>query len=394
MSIKSCRAFFSLPVFDLAFRPLFLLASLFGIIALLYWGGVWNGRVNQSHALPATLWHGHEMMFGFVGAVLVGFLLTAVQTWTGLRSIHGLQCALLVGCWLVGRIAMWPAVGLPSWLVILLDSSFFIYAGLFLAKLIYQKKQKRNYFAVVVLLLLIFTNVNFHLSSQAQQFETASNSLYSAVFLITLMMAVIGGRIIPMFTANATQIPARHRLLWLDRAALFSVWLIVAVFFLQLQAWIADYLLAVMLLIAACLTAIRCACWRFFTTLSHPLLWSLHLSYWCIPLGLCLLAYHYAGGSVSMNDALHALTVGGMGGLILSMISRVSLGHTGRPIIASSKIKIAFICVLIAGLVRTLMFSVFSASLLSLWLSILLWVLAYSIFLYQYTPILFAERKG
>ena len=374
MSIKSCRAFFSLPVFDLAFRPLFLLASLFGIIALLYWGGVWNGWVNQSHALPATLWHGHEMMFGFVGAVLVGFLLTAVQTWTGLRSIHGLQCALLVGCWLVGRIAMWP--------------------GLFLAKLIYQKKQKRNYFAVVVLLLLIFTNINFHLSSQAQQFETASYSLYSAVFLITLMMAVIGGRIIPMFTANATQIPARPRLLWLDRAALFSVWLIVAVFFLQLQAWIADYLLAIMLVIAASLTAIRCACWRFFTILSHPSLWSLHLSYWCIPLGLCLLAYHYAGGDVSVNDALHALTVGGMGGLILSMMSRVSLGHTGRPIIASSKIKIAFICVLIAGLVRTLMFSVFSASLFSLWLSILLWVLAYSIFLYQYTPILFAERKG
>ena len=178
MSIKSCRAFFSLPVFDLAFRPLFLLASLFGIIALLYWGGVWNGWVNQSHALPATLWHGHEMMFGFVGAVLVGFLLTAVQTWTGLRSIHGLQCALLVGCWLVGRIAMWPAVGLPSWLVILLDSSFFIYAGLFLAKLISQKKQKRHYFAAAVLLLLIFTNVNLHLSRQAQPFETGSNWQY------------------------------------------------------------------------------------------------------------------------------------------------------------------------------------------------------------------------
>ncbi|KKM19861.1 hypothetical protein LCGC14_1651320, partial [marine sediment metagenome] len=157
MPINSCRAFFSLPVFDLAFRPLFLLASLFGIIALLYWGGVWNGWVNPSHALSVALWHGHEMMFGFVGAVLVGFLLTAVQSWTGLRSIHGQQCALLVGCWLVGRIAMWPGVGLPSWLVILLDSSFFIYAAIFLAKLIYQKKQTRNYFAVLVLLLLIFT---------------------------------------------------------------------------------------------------------------------------------------------------------------------------------------------------------------------------------------------
>ncbi|MEC9411266.1 MAG: NnrS family protein, partial [Pseudomonadota bacterium] len=247
MRITSSRAFFSQPVFDLAFRPLFLLASLFGIIALLYWGGVWNGWVNPSHALPATLWHGHEMMFGFVGAVLVGFLLTAVQTWTGLRSIHGQQCALLVGFWLVGRIAMWPAVSLPSWLVILLDSSFFIYAGLFLAKLVYQKKQKRNYFAVVVLLLLIFTNINFHLSSQLQQFETASNSLYSAVFLITLMMAVIGGRIIPMFTSNTTQIPARPRWTWLDRAALFSVWLIVAVFFLQLQTWIPASVLAIML---------------------------------------------------------------------------------------------------------------------------------------------------
>lgn len=394
MFIKSVRASFSLPVFDLAFRPLFLLASLFGIIALLYWGCVWNGWVNQRNALLTSLWHGHEMMFGFVGAVLVGFLLTAVQTWTGLRSIHGKQCALLVGCWLVGRVAMWPAVNLPSWLMILLDSSFFIYAGLVLTKLIYQKKQARNYFSVVVLLLLIFTNINFHLSSQMQQFETARNSLYSAVFLVTLMMAVIGGRIIPMFTANATQIPARPRVLWLDRVTLFAVWLVVVVFFLQLQSWIPDYLLAIMLVIAACLTAIRCACWRFLTTLSHPLLWSLHLSYWCIPLGLSLLAYHYAGGIVSMTDALHALTVGGMGGLILSMMSRVSLGHTGRPIIASSKIKVAFICMFVAGLVRVLMFTVFSGILLGLWLSILFWVLAYSLFLYQYTPIMFAQKKG
>ncbi|KKM93611.1 hypothetical protein LCGC14_1206700, partial [marine sediment metagenome] len=236
--------------------------------------------------------------------------------------------------------------------------------------------------------------INFHLSSQTQQFETASNSLYSAVFLITLMMAVIGGRIIPMFTANATQIPARSRRLWLDRVALFAVWLVVVVFFLQLQSWIPDYLLAIMLLIAACLTALRCACWRFFTTLSHPLLWSLHLSYWCIPLGLSLLAYHYALGFVSINDALHTLTVGGMGGLILSMMSRVSLGHTGRPIIASSKMKVAFICMFVAGFVRVLMFTVFQGSLLALWLSIFFWVFAYSLFLYQYIPILFAQSKG
>ncbi len=378
---------------DLAFRPFFLLGSVFSVIALWLWGANLNGWLSHAYHGYSQLWHGHEMLFGFVAAILVGFLLTAVQNWTGLRSAHGKALLSLISLWLLGRVATWFAVLLPWWLVIVVDTSFLLGAAWILARLLTKKQQRRNYFAVGALLLLAADNVVFHLAVASGHLQTAMQALHSVILLITLLMAVIGGRVIPMFTGNTTQIPPRTRVESLDKAGLGLLWALVVIYFIQLQVYLAHSLLAALFAISAILIAARCALWRPFSTSKHALLWSLHLSYWFIPLGLLMIAGHYAGMTVGFSTALHALTVGAMGGLILSMMSRVSLGHTGRPIIAMPVIKLALGLVLLAALARVgLLIIVPSLSLWVWWLSITLWSFAYGIFLLRYTSILLSPR--
>ncbi len=378
---------------ELAFRPFFLLGAAFSIIALLFWGASLQGWQNEAYHGYSQLWHGHEMLFGFVAAILVGFLLTAVQNWTGLRSAHGKSLLLLILLWLVGRLAVWYAAQLPWWLVTVVDSGFLVAAAWLLAQLLIKKQQRRNYFALAALLLLTADNVVFHLAVANGHLQVATQALHSVILLITLLMTVIGGRVIPMFTGNTTQIPPRARIEWLDKAGLALLWGMVAIYIFQLQSYLAESLLAVLFAVTASLIGLRCAMWRPLSTAKHALLWSLHLSYWFIPLGLLLMACHYAGLAVSLSTALHALTAGAMGGLILSMMSRVSLGHSGRPIIATPLIKLALGLVLLAALSRVgLVLISPSHSLWAWWLSIVLWSMAYGLFLFRYTPILIAPR--
>lgn len=380
------------PVLDLAFRPFFILGSLFGIIALLLWAVLLSDNALVNPVYPLQLWHGHEMLFGFVAAILVGFLLTAVQNWTGLRSVHGLPLLTLVMLWLAGRLVMWPGVELNWWLRLLADASFLLLSAVFMGRLLHRKAQKRNYFAVVVLLILLADNFIFHYALQTGHWLVARQSLYSAIFVITLMMTVIGGRVIPMFTANTTQIPARPRKAWLDKIGLGLLWLIVVIFLLQFQTHLKADIVAALLMLAAVFVALRCSQWRLMSTWRHPLLWSLHLAYWCIPLALSLLALHYVD-LLAFSTGMHVLTVGAMGGLILSMIARVSLGHSGRRIIASRLMSIAFVTIFVAALARVPLAALLSGYSLAIWhLSITLWVAAFSLFLNQYVPILTEAR--
>lgn len=380
-------------ILDLAFRPFFLLGSVFSILALIIWGATLYGWGNHTYYGYVQLWHGHEMLFGFVAAIMVGFLLTAVQNWTGLRSVHGKTLIFLIVLWLAGRLAVWFATSLPWWLLIVIDCSFLLCAACLLATLLWQKKQKRNYFVVLALLILMANNLIFHLAVATNKLPVASNSLHGVILLITLMMTIIGGRIIPMFTANTTQVPPRARRQWLDNSGLILLWIMAFIYICQWQDLLPDSLLSLLFLATAILIAARCAMWRLMTTWRHALLWSLHLSYWFIPLGLLLLACHYAGMPLSMNTALHALTVGAMGGLTLSMMSRVSLGHTGRPIIASRIIGLALAFIFIAALCRVGLILISPAiSLWAWWLSITLWTVAFLLFLYRYTRILLSPR--
>ncbi|MEX1199278.1 MAG: NnrS family protein [Methylophaga sp.] len=391
MNDKSAPLPVSSALFALAFRPLFLGAAALSVLSLLIWGLSLSGWQFKPYG-GVQFWHGHEMLFGFVGAVIVGFLLTAVQSWTGLRSVNGRPLMYLLLLWLLARVLMAVPI-VPEMLIVFVDLLFFPAAAMFLFIPLLVRNQTRNYFAVLALFLLMVCNGLSHFAVINNQPELQSQALYSAVLLITLMMAIIGGRVIPMFTANTTGKPAKNRHVWLDRIALSALWALLILSLLAPAMQLPAALLSALFAVSAVLLGWRCANWRFFTTLTHPLLSSLHLGYWWIVIGLLLFSGHYAGLDIPASIALHSLSAGAMGLLILSMMCRVSLGHTGRPIVASCLMTVSLWVVLIAAFIRVFgvwLLPEFSQQLLLVGVGF--WSIAYAMFLFTFVPVLSQPR--
>lgn len=382
-----------LPLLRQAFRPMFLFGAAFSAIAMLLWGLILAGQLNIQPVGQVLFWHSHEMLFGFACAIVIGFLLTAVQNWTALRAPHGKSLLLLTLLWLCGRLLLLFGQGLPLWLVAAVDLSFLPLAAWLLAKPLLAVKQYRNLFFVPVLLLLTTCNLIMYLGLYLGRYDLQQLGSLNAIWLITLLMAIVGGRVIPMFTANGTKTPKVEALVWLDRAALGSLWLIFVLHFFSLASLLPASLLSALFALSALLTAIRCARWKIWLTFRVSLLWSLHLAYWFIPLGLALFALRYAGFAVSQSIALHALTAGAMGSMILSMMARVSLGHSGRLLQPKQIMGWAFLLVALAGISRTLLIWLLPAHTFSLlWLGIACWVLAYACYVLVYFPVLTTPR--
>ncbi len=372
-------------IFQQAFRPLFLAGSLFSVIAILLWGGLLTGNITFAPYGNILFWHGHEMLFGFAIAILCGFLLTAVQSWTGLRAIHGKSLAALLLLWLAARILMLTGGEAHAWLIIAIDCGFLIAAGLIFACLVIKAKNYRNLQFVPIFLLLVCANLQTHLSVSLNRPELFTGGMYTAIMLVTLILVIIGGRIIPLFTAGGTGIPPIKPLPWLEGLTLAFMWLIVFVFVTNAQTMMPTELLALLFGVLALSNAFRAYRWQIRKTLANPLLWSLQLAYWFIPAGFFLFSLHYAGLDIRASTALHCLTAGAMGSLVLAMIARVSLGHTGRPMRASKSMSYAFIFILAAGAIRVLTDFFPGAYSMNVFLiSILLWALAYGIYLLVY----------
>jgi uncharacterized protein involved in response to NO len=382
-----------LPLLRQAFRPMFLFGAAFSAIAMLLWGLILAGQLKIQPVGQVLFWHSHEMLFGFACAIVIGFLLTAVQNWTALRAPHGKSLLLLTLLWLCGRLLLLFGQGLPLWLVAAVDLSFLPLAAWQLAKPLLAVKQYRNLFFVPVLLLLTTCNLIMYLGLFLGRYDLQQLGSLNAIWLITLLMAIVGGRVIPMFTANGTKTPKVEALVWLDRAALGSLWLIFVLHFFSLASLLPASLLSALFALSALLTAIRCARWKIWLTFRVSLLWSLHLAYWFIPLGLALFALRYAGFAISQSIALHALTAGAMGSMILSMMARVSLGHSGRLLQPKQIMAWAFLLVALAGISRTLLIWLLPAHTFSLlWLGIACWVLAYGCYVLVYLPVLTTPR--
>ena len=382
-----------LPLFRQAFRPLFLLGASFSVIAMLLWGLVISGHLNLEFVGNQLFWHSHEMIFGFVGAIIIGFLLTAVQSWTGQRAPHGNTLIIIVLLWLAGRLSLLFGSGLPLWLVISIDVSFLPVSAYLLAKPILKAKQTKSLFFIPVLLLLTICNGLMYTGLIMGHPDIQQTGSISAVLLITLLMAVIGGRVIPMFTANGTQTAKVSNIPWLDKTALASLWLLFAIHFLMLTKFIPSIIVSLLFAVSAVLVFTRGYRWKLWSTLDVPLLWSLHIGYWFIPLGLGMFAAYYAGLNIPFSVALHALTAGAMGSMILSMMSRVSLGHSGRSLTPKQLMSLAFLLLISVGLTRTLMIWLFPTHIsFWLWFSVLAWILAYTLYVIIYFPILTSPR--
>lgn len=380
------------PIFRLAFRPFFLFGGAFSCISLVIWGLVLSGVIQFSPYGNVLFWHSHEMLFGFTSAIVVGFLLTAVQNWTGIPSIRGMRLATLVGLWLSARLFLAFSVS-PIWFTALIDLSFLPLAGYWLAKPIIAVGQTRNLFFVPILVLMSAANLIMHLGVILNMPTLYQHGFMSAIWLVTLLMSVLGGRVIPFFTANGLGRPKVDAKPWLEYLVLGSTWLIFVLYLTGAIYYLPKLALAALLATCAVAHTIRAFRWQTWTTLSVPLLWSLHAAYWFIPIGIALMALSYITDWLTLSTAFHALTVGAMGNMILSMMCRVSLGHTGRQLIVKQAIIFAFAAVLVAALVR-----VFGIVLFSNWsfqfiiVAIGGWCIAYGLFAYVYFPVLTQPR--
>lgn len=377
-------------LFDLAFRPLFLCGSIFSIVAIFIWAGIFSGHLHLNVFGGGLWWHIHEMLFGFVCAIIMGFLLTAVQNWTSQKSISHFPLLTLVLLWLSARLALlFPSV-LPSWLISLLDISFLPTAAFFFIHPIIKAKLWRNLIFLPLLIALTLANVAMHYSVHIEDFSIILPASKTAVLVVAMIMSIMGGRVIPMFTANGTGTPKAKEINWLEKGALGSL-LLVLIFNSGLIS-LPNMMNALLLFTAASFHYIRVIRWRFWITLRTPLVWSLHLSYSFIPTGLLFFGISQISDVISTSQAIHTITVGAMGMMILSMISRVTLGHTGRPIQVGRLMTSAFIIFFLATLVRIFGALFTDDNLLIIISSALFWAGAYALFVFKYAPILIKKR--
>ncbi len=377
-------------LFELAFRPFFLFGALFSAVAIALWALILNGIITPDLYGGSYWWHVHEMLFGFAPAIIVGFLLTAVQNWTGERTINGKLLMALTLLWISARVLLIAPNLLPASIIALIDIAFLPCSAVALGAPIVKVKLWRNLFFVPILLIMMYLNVTMHYAAANQEMSMLTNSSNTMVMMIILVMTIMGGRVFPMFTANGTQTAKVSPIKGLELATIASTLAVVVASFSFFSLHNATF--AALLIFCAACHIIRVSRWKIWVTLRTPLVWSLHISYFAIPVGLIMLALSLITTWVTHSQAIHSITVGAMGLMILSMISRVSLGHTGRAIQIGLFMTFALVAIVFAFIIR-----VFG----HLWLSnyneviataAFFWVLGYAGFFFYYFPFLIKKR--
>ena len=380
------------PVLRLAFRPLFLGGTLFSIIIIAWWSYFWLNPFNWQPYGGPIWWHGHEILFGFGASIVVGFLLTAVQTWTGVIGLRGRPLLVLALAWLLGRLLLAFGARLPLWLVMAGDLLFLIFAAIAMAYPVFRAKQRQNMIFVPILAILALLNGISHWGVVTNQPEVAQLSLHGAIMMFVLIIAILAGRVIPFFTANGAGVEKKPPIKWLEIVSIVSIMLLVAVAFFGFNKVPSNLLLAFSG-IAAIANGWRFLRWNGQHCAKIPLLWSLHLSYAFIPLGLIVLALFAAGHTSSLSAAMHCFTAGAMGGMILAMISRVTLGHTGRPLQPPKLMSLGYIAIIVGAILRVVFPGWFpDGSSWAIGLAGGLWVLGYGIYVFYYGPMLVSTR--
>ncbi|MDP1773696.1 MAG: NnrS family protein [Methylobacter sp.] len=379
---------FDYPLFALGFRAFFALAGLAALILILFWNALFNGSLTTEHYFPNSYWHAHEMLLGYAVAVIAGFLLTAVKNWTGKQTITGDPLASLCLLWLYGRILPFYAGELPDALIALVDFSFLPALAYQVSKPIIEAKQYRNLFFIGLLLLLAIGNGLIHAQMLGLSTNTAATGIQLVVATIIILILIIAGRVFPFFTERGIPGTLIIRNPMLDNVSVASA---VIVFALQLFG-ISGTLLALAAIIAAAANIARLFGWYVKRVIYVPLLWVLYAGYGWVILGFMLTVLS-AYSVVPPSLALHAFTLGGIGVLTLGMMARVSLGHTGRAMKASNTIAIAFVLINVAALFRVLLPIAMPGWYENLiYVSVLFWLAAFSLFVFVYAPILAGAR--
>ena len=381
-------------LFAYGFRPFFLLAAADALANM----GIWltaflNPQLWPDQAEPAMYWHAHEMLFGFVAAAIGGFLLTAVPVWTGRKSYAGAPLYILVALWLAGRIAMapWPS----SWTLVtsVIDLTFFPGLAVAIAPTLVKARKFRNLPFIALLMLLFLANLCFHLGRLGVLDAGEHIGLGIAIDIVLVLITLVGGRIIPAFTRSGlsrhggpADIRSRK---WLEIASIASILAVIAGDMIaplsQTNGLIA--------LTAALIQGLRLGQWQGHRTWRDPLIWVLHLGYAWLVFGLMLKAAWLMTAAAWSDKWIHALTAGAFTTMILAVMTRASLGHTGRALIAPRPIAICYLLASAGALTRVLGPAVlpvsYSAAIL---IAGLTWIAAFGVFLWVFTPILTRPR--
>jgi len=378
-------------VLALGFRPFYLVAAAFAVIALPLWVASYRGLIPVGAYFTGVVWHTHEMLFGFVTAVVAGFLLTAVRNWTGRPTPVGLSLAVLVAVWVLARVLMFTG---PDWAAALADVAFLPLLIVALVMPIWQSANKRNFGIIGILAVLLIGNLLFHLAHFGLlPAGFARIGMLLALDVITVLMAIIAGRVIPAFAASAVPGAQPRRVLPVEIAALGLLVLALLVDAVNFAYPLPDSIRAGLFTTAAVAHLFRWFLWRPWQARNNPLLFMLPVAYLWIPIALALRALSAVNPGVPETLAYHALTVGAMSGLMIAMMTRSSLGHTGRKLEAGPREITAFLLVLVAAVVRVLG-PLLAVQVYPTWIviSAFLWATGFGVFLVSYWPILTRPR--
>lgn len=371
------------------FRPFFFGAALWGLLALSLWLCSLAGVLHLPTALDPIKWHRHEMLFGYVGAAVAGFLLTAIPNWTGRLPIAGKPLLALFAMWLCARAAVLTSaiVGLP--LAAALDVGFFALLTGVGAREVFAAKN-RNFAIVAMLLFLTLADAADYAGIDGLIPDVGWQA---AIAVIITLISIIGGRIIPSFTRNWMSKQGERTHLPRQPAALDL--LVIVATAVCLLFWIAfprNTLTGGMLILAAALQLVRLCRWGGARTLSDPLVLILHIGYLWIPIGLLLLGLSISGLPVPTSAGVHALTAGAMTTMILAVMTRATLGHTGRPLNANAGTAVLYTCVTLGALIRVAASLGLRPYMALLEISGAAWGTSLALFLIIYAPMLWYPR--
>jgi uncharacterized protein involved in response to NO len=371
-------------LWQLGFRPFYLLASIFAALSVGLWSLQFSGWLGQPY-LATPLWHAHEMLFGFTLAVIVGFLFTAGRNWSNRPTPTGLALAALAALWVAGRVLVLTPFG---WAAAIVNAAFPLAAAVALAIPFIAAGNRRNYFFVGLLVMISAAVLAVHLEQLGVIEVPGWVGIQVALDVVLFIMAVMGGRVIPMFTNNGVPGAQATRHPVVEKLALGSVLVVLAADVLQVQG------LLLVAVVAICATAhlARWTLWQPWTTLGNPLVWVLHAAYLWIPIHLAMRGMA-VGGLVSPSTASHALTVGAIGGLVIGMMTRTARGHTGRALVADRWEVACYVMVLLAALVRVFLPLAAPAQTMNAVIaSAALWSAAFGLYAVRYWPILTRAR--
>jgi uncharacterized protein involved in response to NO len=384
------RSYAGPALFSYGFRPFFLGGAIWAALGVLLWLPQYLGEIAIPTAMAPIDWHAHEMLYGYVPAIVAGFLLTAIPNWTGRLPVNGAPLAALAALWLAGRIAILFSAVIGAWTAAAVDLAFLAAFAAVALREIVAGKNWRNLRVLVVVAILLAGNAIFHFESV--EYGSAIDGTRIGLAAVVMLIMLVGGRIVPSFTHN-----------WLSRAnpgrlpQSFSRFdaVCLAAAGLALAAWVVAPEhggSGGLLMAAGVLHAARLARWAGDRTLADRLVFILHVGYGFVPLGFLLVgAAALWPPEIPASAGIHAWTGGAVGTMTLAVMTRASLGHTGQPLSATPGTQMVYALVVIAAIARIAAPWTWTAELLHV--AAFAWSAAFTGFALLYGPLLIRERR-